>query len=161
LSYRPKTANYSKLDSTLASFDTEAVSKGNSARTWERTSVANLLRHSQNRRYYARFVVSGKQKWLSLNPDVLGVAKLRIADEVKKIRRQRKARDAIESGTGMMGDLLTVYKEGLKSRAGLDPKPASEGASIAHTAPKSGPGLSRLSLTKSHARRLRIGAIGH
>ena len=98
------------------------MSKRNSAKTWERTSVANLLRHSQSRRYYARFVVSGKQKWLSLDTDVLGVAKLRIADEVKKIRRQRKARNAIKSGTCMMGDLLTIYKEHVESRSDLNQK---------------------------------------
>lgn len=98
------------------------MSKGNSKKTWERTSVTSLLRHSKSGRYYSRFIVAGKQKWTSLDTDVLSVAKLRIADEAKKVLRKRKARDAIKSGTCTMGDLGVIYKDRVKDRVDLNPK---------------------------------------
>ena len=45
---------------------TETASGG----LWQNTgrnALANLLRYSKNRRYYAGFVVPGKQKWLSID----------------------------------------------------------------------------------------------
>jgi len=98
------------------------MSSGNSKKRWERTSVTNLLRHGVSGRYYARFKVGGKQKWIALGTDIFSVAKLRIADKSKRVLRQRTARNSINSGTCAMGDLLTVYKAHVAARVDLDPK---------------------------------------
>ena len=57
---------------------------------WETTREPNLLRNRASGRYYGRFTISGKQKWLNLNTDVWSVAKLRLADERAKIERTRQ-----------------------------------------------------------------------
>jgi hypothetical protein len=41
----------------------------------------NLLKNDASGRFYGRFNVSGKQKWVNLAADVFTVAKLRLADE--------------------------------------------------------------------------------
>ena len=53
--------------------------------------VQNLLRNESSGRYYARWTISGKQKWVSLDTDVLSVARLRLADEAKRIEGLRRS----------------------------------------------------------------------
>jgi hypothetical protein len=42
--------------------------------TWERTPVQNLLRNGKSGRYYARWTIAGKQKWVNLKTDVFTAA---------------------------------------------------------------------------------------
>jgi hypothetical protein len=79
---------------------------------WERTAVQSLLRNRKSGRYYGRWVISGKQKWVSLDTDVFSVAKLRLNDEASKIERLRGSRTAVETGSGTVGDLMLIYQEG-------------------------------------------------
>jgi hypothetical protein len=46
---------------------------------WQKTPVANLVRHVQSKNYYARIRVRGKLIWKSLKTDRVSVAKLRQA----------------------------------------------------------------------------------
>lgn len=48
--------------------------------TWDTTREPNLLRNTVSGRYYGRFTLAGKQKWINLETDVWTVAKLRLAD---------------------------------------------------------------------------------
>lgn len=91
--------------------------------TWERTAVQNLPRNGASGRYYARWTISGKQKWVNLKTDVLVVAKLRIADEAQKVQRMRGSLSAVEAGKGTMADLMRAYEE--RTGANEDLKPAS------------------------------------
>ncbi len=47
---------------------------------WQKTPVANLLRHSQSGNYYARIRVRGKLIWKSLKTKKISVAQLRLGD---------------------------------------------------------------------------------
>jgi len=83
-------------------------------KTWEKTNVANLLRHGQSGRYYARFVTHGKQVWRSLQTEVFSVAKLRLPDAAQKIRRAPAVTRSIESGRFTVGEAMEVYRQKLE-----------------------------------------------
>jgi integrase len=86
---------------------------------WERTSVQNLIRDRLSGRYYGRFVVSRKQKWVSLKTDVFSVAKLRLNAEAAKIAGLRQSRAAVVSGDATVGDLMRIYEERTKVNSEL------------------------------------------
>ena len=90
---------------------------------WERTSVQNLLRNRSSGQYYARYTISGKQKWLSLDTDVLSVAKLRLADKTAEIERLRGTAVNVETGKATLQDLIEAYRA--RTLANSDIKPAT------------------------------------
>ena len=90
---------------------------------WERTSVQCLLRNKQSGGYYARFTVSGKQKWMSLETDVFSVAKLRLGDKKAEIEKQRGSAINVATGKATMGEIITSYLA--RTRANPDFKPAT------------------------------------
>jgi integrase len=94
---------------------TESPGKGG---TWQRTKVPNLLRHKGGR-YYARFFLSGKTKFMALGTDVFEVAKIRIAEQRTKIERQRMAGASVSDGTCNMGDLVIVERARIAARADI------------------------------------------
>ena len=89
---------------------------------WETTREPNLLRNRASGKYYGRFTISGKQKWLNLNTDVWSVAKLRLADERAKIERARQTVANVSSGEAAVGDLATIYKQRIEDRVDIKPK---------------------------------------
>jgi integrase len=96
---------------------------GNKTKAWERTSIQSLLRNGRSGRYYGRWKIAGKQKWVSLNTDVFTVAKLRLNDESAKITRLRGSRAVVNSGAGTMADLVRIYEE--RTKANTELRPAS------------------------------------
>ena len=76
---------------------------------WKRTKVQNLLQNSESGRYYARFRVAGKQKWISLKTDVYTVAKLRLADAVKAERRLASRHESKNLGRLKVGEAMDLY----------------------------------------------------
>jgi integrase len=88
---------------------------------WERTSVQNLLRHGTNGRYYGRWTVGGKQKWVGLKTTVFTVAKLKLNDESRKIEKLRGSKAALGTAKGTVGDLMAVYEERVKGNEDLKP----------------------------------------
>jgi hypothetical protein len=58
---------------------------------WQKTPVANLVRHVQSGNYYARIRVRGKLIWKSLKTDRISVAKLRLSDFHKEERATRSS----------------------------------------------------------------------
>jgi len=78
---------------------------------WQKTPVANLLRHRPSGNYYARIRVRGKLIWKSLETDRISVAKLSrnhaVGIQRKGARRQsgyretrRQAYGSLRSGNG-------------------------------------------------------------
>src|SRR5450755_4786215 len=61
---------------------------------WQKTPVANLIRHVQSGNYYARIRVRGKLIWKSLKTDRISVAKLRLGDFHKEERQRASAQAA-------------------------------------------------------------------
>lgn len=87
-------------------------------KTWERTKTPGLLRHKGGR-YYGRFSISGKEKFVPLETDVLEVAKVRFSEHKARYARTRKAAAATGRGTAKMSDLLTLYRDRVKTRADI------------------------------------------
>jgi integrase len=111
---------------------------------WERTAVQCLLRNRKSGRYYGRWVISGKQKWVSLDTDVFSVAKLRLTDEASKVGRRRGSRNAVETGAGTVGDLMAVYEERTKANADLRPTSIASRLVALKKVRKTWPGLAAL-----------------
>jgi hypothetical protein len=64
-------------------------SSQNTGSRWQKTPVANLVRHVQSGNYYARIRVRGKLIWKSLKTNRISVAKLRLGDFHKEERHLR------------------------------------------------------------------------
>ena len=81
---------------------------------WQKTPVANLMRHVQSGNYYARIRVRGKLIWKSLKTDRISVAKLRLGDFHKEERQRAAAHQAVARGKMTFGAALETYRERLK-----------------------------------------------
>jgi integrase len=90
----------------------------NDMSTWRKTKVANLLRH-RGGRYYGRFHIGGKAKFIALKTDVFAKAKLRLAEHRAEIERGRLSTRAVSDGTCTMGDLLRGYLDRLEANTTL------------------------------------------
>jgi hypothetical protein len=84
---------------------------------WETTREPNLLRNRASGRYYGRFTISSKQKWLNLNTDIWTVAKLRLADGREMLECIRQTVANVSSAEAVVGELTTITSSG--SRIGL------------------------------------------
>jgi integrase len=81
---------------------------------WQKTPVANLVRHVPSGNYYARIRVRGKLIWKSLKTDRISVAKLRLGDFHKEERQRAAAHTAVARGKMTFGAALETYRERLK-----------------------------------------------
>lgn len=77
---------------------------------WQTTREPNLLKNADSGRYYARFVIGKKQRWINLETDVFTVARLRISDKRAEIERSRLASANVASGLGTFGELAAIYQ---------------------------------------------------
>ena len=89
-------------------------SSDNTDPRWQKTPVANLVRHVQSGNYYARIRVCGKLIWKSLKTDRISVAKLRLGDFHKEERQRAAAQTAVARGKMTFADALQTYRERLK-----------------------------------------------
>jgi len=92
----------------------KAISSEKSDSRWQKTPVANLMRHKPSGNYYARIRVSGKLIWKSMKTDTMSVAKLRLGDFHKKERQRAEAQAAVSRGKMTFADALQTYRERLK-----------------------------------------------
>jgi integrase len=76
-------------------------------KTWNRTGVNNLWRHS-NGRYYARFSRGGKESWQSLKTKLITVARERLAVLLKEVRAG--------AGSGDVGDPKTTFGQLIEAK---------------------------------------------
>jgi integrase len=81
---------------------------------WQKTPVANLVRHVQSGNYYARIRVRGKLIWKSLKTDRMSVAKLRLGDFHKGERQRAATQSAVARGKMAFSQALETYRERLK-----------------------------------------------
>jgi integrase len=97
----------------------KANSSDNTDSRWQKTPVANLVRHVQSRTYYARIRVRGKLIWKSLKTDRISVAKLRLGDFHKEERQRAAAQTAVARGKMTFADALQTYRERLNGDQSL------------------------------------------
>ena len=97
--------------------------KSTTKNVWETTDTARLIRHKHSRKYYGRFTLNGKQKWVNLDTTRLSVAKLRLLDEAKKMEKKRALGSNVGYGDASMGELMEVYLA--RSRANSELRPSS------------------------------------
>lgn len=87
-------------------------------KTWQRTKLPGLLRHKGGR-YYGRFTIAGKTKFVPLETNLMEIARVRFAEHRSRIERTRKAARAAGQGVGRMRDLLTLYRQRVEERADI------------------------------------------
>ena len=92
-----------------------ANSSANTDSRWQKTPVANLVRHVQSGNYYARIRVCGKLIWKTLKTDRISVAKLRLGDFHKEERQRAAAQTVAAQGKMTFGDALATYQQKLQS----------------------------------------------
>jgi integrase len=88
---------------------------------WVTTREPNLLKNDASGRFYGRFSVGGKQKWVNLDTDQFPVAKLRLAKERVEIENSRLAIENVASGIATMGELASIYLADLERNTSIKP----------------------------------------
>lgn len=114
-------------------------------RIWETTREPNLLRNGLSGRYYGRFTLAGKQKWVNLETDVWPVAKFRLADERAKIERFRQTSAKVAAGEAGMADLIALYRRRIEDRVDIMPVTRRRLSGEIGTILKTWPGFANLS----------------
>ena len=97
-----------------------------------------LLRH-RGGRYYGRFCLGGKTKFVLLNCTLLEIARTRFAEEKAKVERTRKAARSNDGGTATMADPLELYRAGIMAMRTLR-RPFARSATLI-TSPRLGRGF--------------------
>lgn len=118
------------------------------AKLWQKTPYANLVRYTPSGMYFCRIRVQGKLIRKSLKTDVLSVAKLRLTDEEKKHRQAAQQQLAIQSGRGQMtfGDALEIYRARLEANRDIKSKTKDYYEQRIDTLLKTWPGLEKINL---------------
>jgi integrase len=113
------------------------------ATVWQKSKVANLIRHTGGR-YYGRFTLAGKTKFIALRTNVFEVAKIQLARERVKFEGTRKARTALGNGEPTMGDLLKIHLAQVAERADVGERTKTRYRQFAEYIPKTWPGFDTL-----------------
>ena len=82
--------------------------------TFKPTTIQFLYRREPIGVYYARLYVRGGNKWISLHTKVFSVAKLELHKHLSRNSALQEARAAVAVGKATVGDLATVYLEGVE-----------------------------------------------
>ncbi|MDQ5977449.1 MAG: hypothetical protein QG602_421 [Verrucomicrobiota bacterium] len=125
-------------DSTLQ----KDAPKGSSV--WAKTSIPNLLKNAQSGRYYGRFTVSGKEKWVSLKTESFKVAKLRLSDHRAKTERARQAAGNVKAGEANMGELAMILEARIRDNVALAPRSKVRNIEHIKAVKRSWPGFGNL-----------------
>jgi len=111
------------------------------------------VKEHRKRRYYGRFTLAGKQKWINLDTNLWTVARLRLADERSKIERLRQSATNVTVGGACMGDLMALYKQRIEDRVDIKPKTKRRLREEVDTIAKTWLGFQTLSPSGSRGRR--------
>jgi site-specific recombinase XerD len=87
-------------------------------KTWTKTKYQGLLRH-RGGTYYARLYVSGKEKWLCLETQLIEIAKAKLDQEKSDLAAATKTGWEPQAGTIKGEAAIQAYREDLKLRVGI------------------------------------------
>lgn len=117
----------------------------NDKKLWATTREPNLLKNVSSGRFYGRFTVSGKQKWINLDTDVWSVAKLRLVQERANIERMRQAGADVSAGSATVAQLVAIYRHRVAERPEIAAKTRIGALGALGTVLKTWDGFERLS----------------
>lgn len=92
------------------------------ARRWQKTPYANLIRYVPSGAYFAPIRVRGKLIRRSLKTDVLSIAKLRLADLEKAERQGASEAKAVENGRMAVADAMRIHLERVDGDQSIKPR---------------------------------------
>jgi len=118
-----------------------ASDPADSAKVWQKTQYANLIRYVPSGIYFARLRVNGNLIRKSLKTDVLSVAKLRLADLEKSERESAETRQAASKGRMTFGDCVSIFYSQTKASNLLKPSTKHFRWEVVESILKSWPGI--------------------
>jgi integrase len=128
-----------------------------SQKPWKRAGQ-NLLRYTPSGKYYLRCRVAGKLHKRSLNTTVISVAKLRLPDEIKKLRQNAESSNAVLHGKMRFADVVQIYRVHLESRTDIKPRTKMYYIEALNALLKTWPSLNALDVRKPSERDCRAWA---
>lgn len=111
------------------------------AKEWQKTSYANLIRYVPSGTYFARVRVGGKLIRRSLKTEILTVAKLRLADLEKAERHAAKSREQTTQGRMTFDGAMGLLRQQVSTTTLLKASTKRYQSEIVRAVTKSWPGL--------------------
>ncbi len=90
--------------------------------TWAKTAIQCLVRHCASGVYYARARVSGKLVWKTLETDVFTVAKARLPEALRNIRKATRTQADLNAGYATFREAAEVYISNVERKVDLKPR---------------------------------------
>lgn len=88
----------------------------------ESTKVTNMVRAIESGMFYLRARINGRLVWRSLDTDSFTVAKLRLPDELKKLRLAAPPANSARASTSMtFADAVAAFKQSVNADSQLKP----------------------------------------
>ena len=109
-------------------------------KTWERTSLQNLVRHKSGR-YYARAFANNKEIWKTLGTYHFSVAKARLAEFLREQRHTQVVASSRSSAKMTFGEALVLHLRNLEDERTIKPATKHYWRQIFVALIKSWPGL--------------------
>ena len=90
-------------------------------KTWERTRLQNLVRHT-SRRYYARAFAGGKEVWKSLKTSHFSVARAKLPEFLKEHRERVSNGNGEVSVKMTFGEAATTHLRNFEDNLSIKPR---------------------------------------
>jgi integrase len=116
-------------------------------KTWEKTRLANLVRHRSGR-YYARAYAGGKEVWKSLKTSHFSVAESKLAEFLKQHRETRALRQDDTSAKMSFKAAAALHMARLEEKGKIKPRTLVYWKEVLAALRKSWPGLDQTELRK-------------
>lgn len=84
--------------------------QGTVEKTWQKTTTPGLYRHGPTGKFYSRYSLNGNRTFKGLDTSVLTVAKLKHAQRMAEIEKQRQSPDNTGDETKTLGDLAGIME---------------------------------------------------
>lgn len=114
--------------------------------TWGKTKTQCLVRHCASGTYYARARVGGKLVWKTLETDLFTVAKTRLPEVLRDIRKGAHAQAALTAGYATFNEAAEVYLSNVERKVDLKPRSVDYQREIVQALLKSWPELRTVKL---------------
>jgi len=129
-------------------------------KTWEKTRLANLVRHRSGR-YYARAYAGGKEVWKSLGTSHFSVAEAKLAEFLKQHRETRALKRNDTSAKMLFSAVAALHMARLEEKGKIKPRTLDYWREVLAALRRSWPEIDDTELRKITEARCREWAIAY
>jgi hypothetical protein len=123
------------------------VKEDKSTKTWERTRLQNLVRHTSGG-YYARAFAGGKEVWKSLKTSHFSVAKAKLAEFLKEHRERVSNGNGEVSAKMTFAEAAAIHLRNLDDNLRIKPRTREYWRECLAALQKSWPSLNEIEVRK-------------